>query len=115
MFNKKLKLKIDRGSVCMGDDVFPHIEDFHIETSKNLADIVEEIYKIGFLPSISGGVATWVLYNGNTPLVVMTQGREVIYICNAQTPVKDIFAPGEKIMMSYYRQMNPKDVYSSLI
>ena len=67
-----MKLLLTRESVCAGDDIdLPHDARHEIEADK-LEDALLWIARCGFLPTISGGRATWSAAS-NMPIAVFAQ------------------------------------------
>jgi hypothetical protein len=54
-------LHLSRDSVTAGDDVESHDQDFEIDGRRALVLVIAAIARDGYLPSIQGGHATWVV------------------------------------------------------
>lgn len=111
----KIKLVLDRSSVCMGDDAMSHKTEIELDSGGRLSDLVNKIYEINYLPTISGGKATWILYYGKSPLAVMTQEEEVFYLFNKGKLLKTLFQHDDKaVTLFYHRQDTGEVVYRKL-
>ena len=56
-----MEIIVNRASVCMGDDVYSHVEEFILPDDATYDDLFQKIIKTGYLPSIAGNNVVWVL------------------------------------------------------
>ena len=71
-----MKIRVDRDSVCMGDDVLPHETEFDVPEDMTVKDFFDFLEKEGYLPSIQGNNVAWELHNRNGEF---TKTREIIH------------------------------------
>lgn len=96
----------------MGDDVMSHKEEIELKQGGRLSDLVSKIYEIGYLPTISGGKATWILYYGRLALAVITQEEKVYYLCSKGKLLKTLMNDTDKtVKLSYHGQANAETTY----
>lgn len=106
-----------RDSVAMGDDVYaPHEIEFDLSSAATLEDVIHKIKAMSYLPKIYGGKATWVLYNGSTPLAVIAQQWEQAKIFDCRDlAIQKLFLKEEvNLFFRYYAQQDPNDVFATL-
>jgi hypothetical protein len=66
----QLTLHLNRDSVHAGDDLESHVALIQVEANSTIADLLVRL-KSEYLPSISGGQATWIISSsGNVPIPV---------------------------------------------
>ncbi len=118
-----IEIIIDRGSVCMADDMDSHEKTFEINQQLKLSDFIEEIINSRYLPYIFGGKATWVIKHKNKPLAVIGLIDYGPKVSNFKTK---LFANNlelmkilnddyeKKIGFGYYAQENYNNVYKKL-
>ena len=68
-----LVVPIDRDSVHAGDDLESHAMSITLNPLATLRTLIEVIQDMDYLPRISGGKATWVVYSSGKPLGVFAQ------------------------------------------
>lgn len=69
-----LKIRFERSSVCMGDDVeAPHAINFEIKDHVTVYDLAHLVIKNDYLPKIEGGKATWLMVYKDLKLSVIAQ------------------------------------------
>ena len=66
-------INIGRDSVCMADDYESHDTVIEINQTTNLNQLILILFQIGYLPSIGGGKATWILMYKSNPLAVIAE------------------------------------------
>ena len=66
-----MKIRVDRDSVCMGDDVLSHEIEFDVSEDMTVKDFFGFLEKERYLPSIQGNNVAWELHNRN--------GEQVVY------------------------------------
>ena len=75
-----MKIRVDRDSVCMGDDVLPHEVEFEVPDDMTVKDFFEFLEKGRYLPSVQGNNVAWELRNRNGEQgVYFTKTREIIH------------------------------------
>lgn len=79
MFNWKKKIvnpiqvKLDRDSVCPGDDISSHYLEFEFDSTATISDILKKVRKINYLALIQGGKATWFILSKHTEIAIIKQ------------------------------------------
>lgn len=70
-----MKVVLTRASVSMGDDTdAPHERRHTFPAGATIGEAITSVLACGYLPLISGGLATWVLTTGaGEPLAVVAQ------------------------------------------
>lgn len=107
-------IDIDRTSVAMGDDAWPHAERIQAPGAHTLAQVVADILARPYLASISGGKATWILdLDGEPVAVVAQQWDEPRYLVDASQTIRSFGAP-VSLMFRYWRQNDPDEVFAEL-
>ncbi|MBI3729960.1 MAG: hypothetical protein HY254_16735 [Burkholderiales bacterium] len=114
-----LHIRIDRDSVHAGDDTVSHAENIAIPANTSLASLLEQIRKGNFLPSISGGKATWMIESSGSPFktigVLAQQWQDPCVIIDAGVDVAQHFAGRQANLFFRYRcQIDPDTVRTQL-
>lgn len=118
-FGATLLVRIDRDSVHAGDDGSSHALGVMVGNGTSLAGLVEQILGMGFLPSINGGQATWVIEStGQTsgPVGVFAQQwTTAVFTIRSSILVSEHFADRAGELYFRYRcQENPDQVLAQL-
>ena len=75
-----MKIRVDRDSVCMGDDVLSHEIEFDVLEDMTVKDFFGFLEKERYLPSIQGNNVAWELHNRNGEQgVYFTKTGEIIH------------------------------------
>ena len=75
-----MKIRVDRDSVCMGDDVLSHEIEFDVSEDMTVKDFFGFLEKERYLPSIQGHNVAWELHNRNGEQgVYVTKTGEIIH------------------------------------
>ncbi|MFZ6777906.1 hypothetical protein ACO0LD_13835 [Undibacterium sp. Ji83W] len=114
-----LHIRIDRDSVHAGDDTVSHAENIAVPANTSLASLLEQIRVGNFLPSISGGKATWMIESSGSPFktigVLAQQWQEPCVIIDAAVDVAQHFAGQQANLFFRYRcQIDPDTVLAQL-
>ena len=120
--NEMIKLKFNRDSVCMADDMEDHAVFFDVDEKISVDDLVQFLYsKPNVIPGISGGKATWILQIKNGHFyrdiaVFAEQWDSVKYISNTGlfTSIGEIisFYNPTEFFARYLGQKDPEDIYN---
>mgnify|MGYP000877603392 FL=1 len=74
-----MKIRVDRDSVCMGDDVLSHETEFEIPEDMTVKEFFDFLEKKCYLPSVQGNNVAWELRNRNGEQgVYFTKTGEII-------------------------------------
>jgi hypothetical protein len=114
-----LTIRLDRDSVHAGDDMEPHVELLRVGEEMSIGGLLGQIQKAGFLPSISGGEATWIVKSSADPDrpigVVAQQWSEPGLLVPSRASLREHFGPSEpSLFFSYWCQANPHLVLAAL-
>ncbi|WMT39720.1 hypothetical protein RE628_20325 [Paenibacillus sp. D2_2] len=105
-------IRFERSSVCMGDDCMaPNPAKLNISDTASFKDLIYKIKQINYLPNVYGGKATWILYHGTKPMVVVAQQwEEAKYLINQDTKLFELFHNAESTDLEFvYRSQNEPD------
>lgn len=115
---KRQSIVVWRDSVAAGDDFdAPHEIKLYLEECASVAHVVAELTSIGYLPSISGGRATWIVEAGSQPIAVLAQQwSEPRYLVPAAQPMTPLIGNPVRchIRLKYCRQTDPDSVLECL-
>jgi hypothetical protein len=109
-----VRLHLSRDSVAAGDDVEAHDQDVEVDERRNLATFIQMTVRDGYLPTISGGKATWVAMSGRhgKPLaVVAAQWKAPQLIVAFGTEVGAI---GDSLHFRYLTQRDPQELLDEM-
>jgi len=115
----ELMVRLDRDSVHAGDDCESHATCVHATEESSIGSLLEKIRKAGFLPSISGGEATWIVKSpagsGHPIGVVAQQWPEAELLVPSQTSLRELFGLSEpSLYFTYWCQARPSLVLAAL-
>ncbi len=112
----QMTIQIDRDSVHPGDDLVSHATTLNISHSATIADFLKEIRQVHFLPSISGGKATWLIDSEGSESkcigVLAQQWSEPKLTISASTPITEISSGKPGFYFRYWCQADPDTVFS---
>ena len=75
-----MKIRVDRESICMGDDVLPHELEFEVPEDMTVKDFFGFLERERYLPSVQGNNVAWELRNRNGEQgVYFTKTGEIIH------------------------------------
>ena len=111
-----LVVSIDRDSVHAGDDLESHVMSITLAPSATLRTLIDVIQEMDYLPPISGGKATWVVYSSGKPLGVLAQQwSEPKLTMPDHSVVDQYFANIEpRLLFRYWCQADPDQVFSAI-
>lgn len=112
-----MNLYVTRESVAAGDDVdAPHARTFAIPDAPPLDAALATVLAARYLPSISGGLATWSV-TSNIPLAVIAQqwsAPRMLFLTSRDLEALDR-APGMlRLHFNYHAQIDPEIVLEVL-
>jgi hypothetical protein len=106
-----------RGSVAAGDDGdAPHGRHFALPDGTSLREVLKHIQAVRYLPSISGGQATWSVAS-NRPLAVLAQQwAEPKMVATVPENMQGlVWKEGTlSLHFNYHAQIDPDSVYRVL-
>ena len=109
---------IQRDSVCAGDDCdAPHEIEFLVNDGEPFESVLQRLVTSGYLPSISGGKATWIVETGKTALaVVAQQWPEAQLLAQSEQGIRAVLNNGVgcHLFLKYWCQVDPDTVLECL-
>jgi hypothetical protein len=114
-----LMVRLDRDSVHAGDDCESHATSMRAANESSIGSLLEQIRKAGFLPSISGGEATWIVKSSADPGrpigVIAQQWQEAELLVASETSLRELFGLSEpSLHFAYWCQASPSLVLAAL-
>jgi hypothetical protein len=111
-----MKVRVNRDSVCAGDDVDAHDVLLDLPDAETLDALVASILRAYELPRIQGGKATWCLAS-RRPIAIVAQHWSSPRMVPWQTrPVSDckVVEGVVRIHLTYLAQIDPDVAYEVL-
>ena len=111
-----MHIYVTRDSVCAGDDAdAPHAREFDLPGTPEVSVVVEHLFGSGYLPSISGGQATWSIVSA-VPVAVAAQQWSKPKHFQLLRGLRDVdFASGTlRLHFNYHAQIDPDVVHNVL-
>ncbi len=72
-------LKVNRDSVCMGDDVSDHAIEMTVGETEVFSKFIRRLIELSFFPFVSGNDVVWTLYCGGIDVCSYLTKRDCIY------------------------------------
>ena len=115
----EVMVRLDRDSVHAGDDCESHATCVHAAEESSIGSLLEKIRMAGFLPSISGGEATWIVKSPADPGrpigVIAQQWPEAQLLVPSETSLRELFGLSEPgLYFTYWCQASPGLVLAAL-
>jgi hypothetical protein len=113
---RPMKVRVNRDSVCAGDDVEAHDLVLDLPAAETLAALVASVLRSYELPQIHGGKATWCLSSRRPIAVVAQQWPSPRMVPWQARPVSDckIVDGVVRLHFSYLVQIDPDVAYEVL-
>ena len=111
-----IPLIVWRDSVCAGDDCdAPHELKLAVQ-DETLRDVVSELLRKGYLASIAGGKATWILQASRPLAVLAQQWEQPRFLVDAEAAVGRYISRGQRpdLRLRYWCQADPDRVFECL-
>lgn len=109
-----MRIHVDRTSVAMGDDAYPHDETIDLPETGTVGEAVAYLRERKYLAQIAGGRATWILeVNGKPAGVVAQQWAEPRFLVDAADPLAS-FGDEVSLLFRYWAQRDPGEVFDAL-
>lgn len=117
--NALLDAKVDRDSVCAGDDCESHEASFKASPTQDIMAFLEAAMRSSPLAGIAGGNATWLIdiagYGKGCIGVMAQQWSSPQLLIPEQTMVGDLFGTEKPaVHFRYWCQANPEAVLEAL-
>ena len=116
-----VKIKFDRDSVCLGDDIDSHNVSFDVDEEMTIDDFIKFLYSKANIARIGGGEATWILQlrNGRFYIdiaVFAEQWNTVKYFSTTFFTTGEIIKiyNSNEFFAKYLGQKDPEMVYDNL-
>ena len=115
----ELIVRLDRDSVHAGDDGEPHATFVHAAEDSSIGCLLEQIRKAGWLPSINGGKATWIVKSsadkGRAIGVIAQQWPRAVLLVPSETGLSEHFGLSEpSLFFTYWCQADPDLILAAL-
>ena len=108
-----MKVYVSRESVCAGDDIESHGKTFTFPDNYSVEEVLQAIIDSGYLPSVSGGCATWTAAS-NIPIAVIANewsSPRIVGMANDRKNEFDYEKNTLRIHLNYHGQIDPEIVY----
>lgn len=109
-----MHVNVDRSSVAMGDDVYPHARTIDLPESSTIAEAVAYLRQRRFLATIAGGRATWILEVNGRPVAVIAQQWAEPKFLTGPSDTLGSFGNEVSLMFRYRAQIDPDDLFDTL-
>jgi hypothetical protein len=118
-----MMIRVTRDSVCMADDMYgsPYREELQCAATDSLRALLDHVRSREYLPSISGGKATWVVTVGprhRHTVAVVTQQKSfgARFLIDPEATVGGLAEDPDvlEIHFGYRAQEDPQHVYATL-
>jgi hypothetical protein len=111
-----LVIELDRDSVHAGDDLESHRTSIRLDPAVTLRALFEMIQGMGYLPGISGGKSTWIIFSSGKQIGVLAQQwPETILLISAESTLSQYFGDTEpRLLFRYWCQADPDHVFSQI-
>lgn len=102
-----MKIRVNRQSVCMGDDVDDHSKVYELEETATYEDLFNSLKKDKYFPSVSGNNVVWVLTTSKTFCIFSYFTlREKFSTGLTEKKLQKICDSSDEVYLRYYS--NPK-------
>ncbi|MFA5928172.1 MAG: hypothetical protein WC838_02585 [Candidatus Margulisiibacteriota bacterium] len=114
-----ITIELRRDSVCAGDDVDgDHLTTLDISADETINSLTRKILDMKYLPTISGGKATWVVRMNDKKIAVLAeQWNEPKFIIDDTLRLADLVSVDKvsRIDLDYCQQADPAHTYNEMI
>lgn len=109
--SKTITIKINRDSVCMGDDINSHEKEITLSASISLKEFIGKLQE-RYIPSVAGPVAIWLLRINDKNICLFNQnGNSILRLDNED---KIIDNGNTVAFLKYYAQKDINELYNIL-
>ncbi|MDD1139177.1 hypothetical protein M5G22_16605 [Pseudomonas sp. TNT2022 ID233] len=111
-----MEVAIDRDSVHAGDDLESHAMSITLDQTAKMRTLIEVIQDMDYLPRISGGKATWVVYSSGKPIGVLAQQWLEPKLTVPPESIVDLYFGNVEphLLFRYWCQADPDEVFSDI-
>lgn len=119
MTEPAIRLKVDRDSVCAGDDCVSHEVSIVVAPESTFIEVLKAAQKACPLVGISGGKATWLIdtegYDKGCVGVIAQQWTEPKLLISSNTAAVNIWGSAEgSLNFRYWCQASPDAVFEAI-
>lgn len=119
MTKSTITLKVDRDSVCAGDDCLSHQVSIVVASDSTLVEVLNAAQKACPLAFIAGGNATWLIdtenYGEGCIGVIAQQWEGPKLLVSKNTAASDLWQNSEGFLyFRYWCQANPDAVFEAV-
>ena len=86
-----MKIRVDRESICMGDDVLPHEVEFEVPEDMTVKELCSFLQKDRYLPRLD---TEWLLRHGGK--TITSYNTETKELTNPNIYLKDLIHQGSR-------------------
>lgn len=86
-----MKIRVDRESICMGDDVLPHEVEFEVPEDMTAEELCSFLQKDRYLPGLD---TEWLLRHGGK--TITSYNTETKELTNPNVYLKDLIHQGSR-------------------
>ena len=86
-----MKIRVDRESICMGDDVLPHEVEFEVPEDMTVEEFCSFLQKDRYLPGLD---TDWLLRHGGK--TITSYNTETKELTNPNVYLKDLIHQGSR-------------------
>ncbi len=109
--SKTITIKINRESVCMGDDIESHEKEITVSASISLKEFISKLQE-KYIPSVAGSIAIWLLKINDKNICLFNQsGTSILRLDNED---KIIDNGNIVVFLKYYAQKDINELYNIL-
>ena len=109
--SKTINIKINRESVCMGDDIESHEKEITVSASISLKEFISKLQK-KYIPSVAGFIAIWLLKINDKNICLFNQSGNSILILDNEDKIID--NGNIVVFLKYYEQKDINELYNIL-
>ncbi len=118
----KVAIRLDRDSVCAGDDVSSHRQYFGALPTESISTTIQTVLNKGYLASIRGGEAAWqieVIQDQGSATVIgiaAEQWETPKFKIDPSTSIKTLFPDGigARLFFRYLQQVDPDRAFENI-
>ena len=109
--SKTITIKINRESVCMGDDIESHEKEITVSASISLKEFISKLQE-KYIPNVAGSIAIWLLKINDKNICLFNQsGNSILRLDNED---KIIDNGTIVVFLKYYAQKDINELYNIL-
>ncbi len=102
-----VKIFVDRGSVCMGDDAGIHKRELQLYGGETAEKLIRRLVRERFFPSVSGNDVVWVMEigkNSSTPICAYYTKADRIDVYSPVSKLSELCSDGGLVKFTYISQ-----------